>query len=366
MVKILNAGLRLISLFSKFLLYGYLAKYLSLSDLGTFGLIAAFISISTSIFGFRFEYIVNREIVNCDPFRVSVLIRDQIILYTISYLFYFILLIPIKNLCLKEISWEIFMLVMGIALLESVGIVAWTNLIFLQKQITANIQLFIRSASWVFPVIFLGYLSESQRTIKTVLVAWFLGASFSFAYTFLVFKNYPWKQAVKHPFKIKEKISILNKTKLLWLGGILTSCSVFLNRFVTEISLTREAVGIVSFFSSFIISIGSLLDSGIYAFARPKIISLIQKKLFAEIKMEIKNVLATTLIVCGSLCLAVASSVYCFAILTQRLEFIHNFTTLVFMLLGAWIASGSYILYIVLYAFCADNLIWKNEIVLFL
>ena len=83
--RIINLFMRSSGLVLKLVLMLYIGKYLSISDIGTYGLVSAVVAIGIPLFGFRIDYIALRELVDLDVVQIVIKIRDQLVIYGITY-----------------------------------------------------------------------------------------------------------------------------------------------------------------------------------------------------------------------------------------------------------------------------------------
>jgi hypothetical protein len=85
MARLLNTLLRLTTLSAKLGLTLYMGLYLSLPDIGTYGLVFAAVMILTAVLGFRFDYIVSRDLVRTTPIAAVTKMRDQMLFYIMNF-----------------------------------------------------------------------------------------------------------------------------------------------------------------------------------------------------------------------------------------------------------------------------------------
>jgi len=88
--RLINLALRGLSMGSKFFLVIFLAKYLSISDIGTYGLIVATVSFSIILLGGEFYTYSQRELLGLDKSKWFCIIQHQ----TIATLLLYIVILP--------------------------------------------------------------------------------------------------------------------------------------------------------------------------------------------------------------------------------------------------------------------------------
>src|ERR1700724_4425783 len=85
MTRFLNTLLRLTTLSAKLGLTLYMGLYLSLPDIGTYGLVFGVVMILTTVLGVRFDYIISRDLVRTTPVVAVTKMRDQMLFYIMNY-----------------------------------------------------------------------------------------------------------------------------------------------------------------------------------------------------------------------------------------------------------------------------------------
>ena len=83
-----NLFLRAITILSKFALLIWLGRYMSLSDLGTYGILVTSIALSVQFLGMEFYIFNTREILGSDQAKRTILVRDQLAFHGLAYLLF--------------------------------------------------------------------------------------------------------------------------------------------------------------------------------------------------------------------------------------------------------------------------------------
>lgn len=363
-LQLFNTSLRLASLALKLLLTLYMAKYLGLSDIGTFGLVAACAAISIPLLGFRLDYVVMREIVDREELKVAIFLRDEFLFYFINYIAVAAVALLVLYSWGVELDKKIYIYSLFIALLESFTTITSSNMGSLKRPILGNFLFFVRSASWVIPVIGLGLYDPAYRTSDFVFGAWICGLLLSLVFTAIALRKLPWREALMIPVNWPWIGASVKNTIPIWISGISAALAANIDRIVVETYLTREMVGVASFYGSFVVAISALLTSGIFTFKYPHLIAFFrngQHKEFAH--------LTRTLIIQGSMsaaamCLGIGVCIPLLGHYLDRPEFYIYASTLWLMLFGTWIKSTTEGLYYVQYARHQDRDIWIGNFLL--
>lgn len=362
--KFFNTSLRLGSLAIKLGLTLYMGRYLGLGELGTYGLVAACVAIAIPLLGFRFDYVVSRDIVDVSGFDLAHKMRDQLVFYGLSYLAMAVFLLALAFLNTGMFDASLILFILPLCILESLATITSSNLVSLKRPILANALFFMRASLWVLPVVAMGILEPSYRTANLIFSWWLGGVVLSLFVTACSFRTLPWAEVLRSPVDWLWIRSGVKKCFFIWLGAVGAAAASNIDRFVVEFFMGRDFVGIASFYGSFIIAITSLLSSGIFSFGYPQLISLYKKneqKQFLEAtkKMTFQAVGAATL-----LCILIGIAVPILGDLFDRPEFSTNADVLWLMLLGIWLKSATESLHYVLYARHQDRAIWMGSLLL--
>ncbi len=362
--KIFNMSLRLSSLAMKMLLMLYMGKYLGLYDLGTYGLIAAMVALSIPIFGMRLEYIISRDIVDLPPKDLVIKLRDEFLFYISNYIF-LILGVLIWFLIIEpEIAIKIILFTILICILEGISTVACSNLIALGRPIFSNFVFFLRSSIWVIPAIAFGVLNPSFRNVETILILWATGSLLSIIATIYVWRKLPWHYALTTKFDKNLLYSNIKKSAPIWVGEICMVTSIYINRFVVEHFLNREYVGIISFYGAFTIAIYSLIASGVFAFASPKMIAMHKNKEFENLISLTKKITLQSTIFAVFLSIIIGVAIPIIGDLIDRPEFREHAIVLWLMLISTSISISTSSLHHLSYARHQDWAIWGGNLLL--
>ena len=119
----------------------------------------------------------------------------------------------------------------------------------------------------------LGLLSPAFRTVETILLWWTLGATASVIATVIALRHLPWRQALQTPIDWHWIKVGVKKCFFIWLGVIGSTIAIYVDRFVVQHDLGLGHAGIASFYGSFVIAIQALLQSGVFSFSYPQLIS---------------------------------------------------------------------------------------------
>ena len=362
--RMFNIGLRVASLGVKMLLTLYMARYLGLTDLGTFGLVAAFVAIAIPMLGFRLDYVVSREVVDAAPVVRAVKMRDQILFYILTYLGFGLFIASLMQGPLHDLNWQLAAFTFLLCSLESLATITMTNFIWLGRPALANALFFVRAALWAIPVMVLGYFFPEHRTAVVVFKWWLGGVLLSLLLSVYFLRNLPWSIAFRTAVNWVWIRASVKKCLPIWLGAVGLATATNIDRLVVEQYLGREFVGIASFYGSFLAAITALLDSGIFAFTSPKLVALHQRGETTAFRREIIKLSLHTGLFAGILVVAIGLFVPFIGNKFERPEFVDEAPTLWFLLLATWLKSTSTGLYFALYSKHHDRAIWAGNLIM--
>jgi hypothetical protein len=182
--KTLSVVLRVASLAAKLLLTLYMGRYLSLEDLGVYGLAFSVIMIGTGVLGARLDFVVARDLVGLSGERAFRIIKDQTFFYGVNFLFFGIAAIAAAALGLA--SMGLGETICAIIFLESLGQAYGTNFISMGRPLLSTFLFFMRSGLWGLVVVVVGLLFPETRNVETVLLAWAIGAGWALFFSLVL------------------------------------------------------------------------------------------------------------------------------------------------------------------------------------
>ncbi|WP_445373507.1 oligosaccharide flippase family protein [Photorhabdus tasmaniensis] len=283
MYYILSVSLRALTLFSKFLLVILLAKLLSISDLGIYGLISAVIGYTIFIVGSEFYTYSTREMITQPKSEWLGMIRDQFIYYLIVYgvSIPFILIMFYSEVLPYQYIWWF----CSILLFEHIAQEINRILISAQSQLLASFVLFIRQGLWCWIVIVVMWYFPDFRHLETVFLMWLIGSLtactvggvYIFRYDRIsIYKNINW--------------AWIRKGVMLALPMLIASVAVrgvfTFDRFFIEKIAGLELLGAYVLFASMASAVQSFLDTIVITFSFPRLTSLALAGRMDEFKKE--------------------------------------------------------------------------------
>ena len=262
--------LRGLTLASRFLLSLLLARMLSPAEMGEYGLLTAALAFALLAIGLEFYSYTLREMVPASPTGRTRIIADQITLGVIA-----LLVLGILVLAAILAGWfpsrlaPWFLLIL---ITEHISLEATRILIITERPVRAYVGVFLRGGIWVYAMAVLMFTTPSTRTLETVLVWWALGGTLAIAFSAVSLSNLPWRELRGYRPDWNAIFAGLRTARPFMLTAAGALIISYVDRFVIDRFVGREALGIYTFYSTISIGLLSLGASVSHQFL-PKIIS---------------------------------------------------------------------------------------------
>jgi len=261
--------LRVLTLASRFLLSLLLARMLSPAEMGEYGLLTAALALALLAVGLEFYTYTYREMVPASPERRTRIIADQAALGGMALFVVGLVLVGavvIGNFPAQLAPWFLIILVTEHASLEATRI-----LIITSRPIRAYVGVFLRGGIWVYAITAVMFAVPSTRTLETVLVWWALGGMAAIGFSALALSDLPWRgvRGYRPDWKGIRRGLDTARPFMLTAGSALVIS--YVDRFVIDQFVGREALGIYTFYSTILIGLWSLGGSLSHQFL-PKVI----------------------------------------------------------------------------------------------
>ena len=357
-----NASMRLASLLGKLGLSLFMGKYLTLADMGLYGLIFGVVMTSTVFLGFRLDYITSRELVRADPLPLLCKLRDQSLFYFANYIVALLVFCCLNVYGVINLTPSMTLYACALIVFESYANLLFVSLNAMERQVTASTIFFVRSGAWVFVVMLLGFFDASYRNAESILQAWIIGCVLSIILTFWVWRQLPWKAIHAIPINWQWVMVSVRKCIWIWLGAVGLSVGAYLDRFVVNTYLGLEQVGIATFYFSFTNAILTVVQSGVLAFTSTRLVAYYRhhehENFWKETHHAIKQIIITATVVA----IGVGVFVPLLGKWLHRPGFVEQSFTLWLMLGGVWLRSLAEAFYYVLFARHQDRAIWLGNL----
>ncbi|WP_457593293.1 oligosaccharide flippase family protein [Hydrogenimonas sp.] len=360
--SILNLGLRGLSMLAKFLLIIYIGKYLSVDELGEYGLFVTTITIAIYFLGLDFYTYNTREILSKPQEERFPLIRDQFIFHLIVYVVILPLLLSVFAIGIIETRYIVYFYL--ILIFEHLSQELYRLYTTLQKPIFANMLLFFRTGIWVYVVIILWFLSvPNTQNLETVWYGWSIGSFISIIIgVFYIKKEYGFETLAQ---KI-DWLWIKNGVKVsipFLIGTLAYKVIEFSDRYMIDYYMTKTDVGIYTFFGSIANTINIFIFTLVIMIYYPKLIEFYQKGRTREFKSIIKKFTYKTILLSIILSVGIVIFIHPIIDFMDKSLFYQDIAVLWLLIMANVILNISYIPHYILYAIRKDTIL-RNSMIL--
>lgn len=358
--RLANLALRGLSMGSKFILVIFLAKYLSVVEIGLYGLVTATVSFSMILVGGEFHTYSQRELLSVDKTKWARILKHQI---TASAILYTVLM-PLQVVIFYNDWLPIALMPIYFMLLISEHVAQEINrtLISMQKQLIASGALFFRLGAWCWGVILLFLWEESLRSLETVLWLWLIGCLISI----LIGSYYIIKQL---PNLIAGKI---NKTWIRkgYLIAFKFLCATLcyraimtVDRYIIEYIGGAEMLATYVVYISIAMAINSVLVPTVFSFIYPKLVGNYKRGNINAYEDNLKELVRSVFVIGGAVTLLIGYMAPYVFLWTGKVILSESTNLLWLLLLMSFMYSVSMIPHYVLYAKNLDNKILLSHAV---
>ena len=282
--RIFNLIYRVITIVLKFLLSIIIVKYLSVYDLGVYGIFQTTVTLLIYVLGYDFYTYNAREILKKESENISIYIGNQFLFHGFVYL----LVLPLSLLLFfyNVVATEHLIYFYLILLTEHISQEIYRILIVLKKSVMASFTLFLRAGLWILALYILWKFDFTSKAIKDILILWIIGASVSIIVGIF-----------QIPFKLKFKIDLdwikkgIKVATPFFIATIFYKIIEFSGRYFVDFYWTKEEVGVFTFFAGISNALFILVQSTVIIVMSPYLIENANKGLkeFKEIFKDYKK-----------------------------------------------------------------------------
>lgn len=290
-------ALRVLTLGSKFLLTLFLARYLGLAELGTYGLVVGVVTVVPMFISLGMQNGLSRDMVGCSQQELIIKLKSY---WKIMAAFYAILLLAVLggSLLMPQLA-VLAMLVFLVIVTEHVGQDIYNYYVSQHKQLVANIILFVKSAGWIFVYIAIALLWAESRTLTALLVFWLAGNVLPLLYFTYVTRGWPWLKTLAEKPNFKK----IYATRYLFVSDVSLATGQYADRYLVTLFLGLEAAGIYVFFWQIGSAVLALVNTSILQIYKPRLIGAHKKQDNAAFSKHMKHAALSSLSTVSALAL---------------------------------------------------------------
>jgi len=259
------------TLIAKFLLIFYMARKLSVIDLGLYGFITATIFASVYISGLEYGHFAARQIINCNNFLCQ---QKTVVNLTLFCLIMFVVVSPFSYLFISSkiaLDLEVFILIFIIIYGESYFAEHKKILISLNKPFYSAIVDFVKTGLWAYLIVFLVMLDVIELSITSILFMWSLFLVIACVLVFFKLIHYYDKAIILSLPSIKSYRKQIYSSFPFFICGISLIIFEISGRLSLQFIDAQVEAGIYTLYSGFIFAIPLFVWSSSVAFDHSKI-----------------------------------------------------------------------------------------------
>jgi len=265
-------AMRVTGIAGKFLLGLFIAKLMSLSDLGIYGLLQGQVAILPIVFRLGLSRQVARAMTDATHAEQSQLITGYFSLFVILYGLALAVAAALASIDAASFPW-LAVAVIGLVAGEHLVMDGYDFLIQLRRPFAANVVLTVLSASW--PILFMiaAFIMPDWRTINALSAFWLAGSvAAGIAAAWLLRSHLT--TFYLPPLAIIRRA--VRASSMLYGNSLASTATVYLDRYLVGAFLSLELAGVYFFFWQVGNAIYNLVNSGLMSFARPHLVSAFQ------------------------------------------------------------------------------------------
>lgn len=289
-----NLAVRGTALISKFIFMVYLGKYYSISDVGIYGLFLNTIGIAVYVLGLEFYSYSTREILAFDGPKQVVFIRDQVFFHALVYVVFLPAVIVV--FLFGVLPWGMVAWFYPLLIMEHISQELSRLFITLYRPILSNVVFFIRSASWVYAVIAISFLTNIGHNLTLIWAGWTFGVALSILLGVKEIGKMDWSLAKKKAVDWEWIIKGINTSIPFFLSAMAYKVIELSDRYFIDYLRGKEEVGIYTFFNSFSSVVGIIIFTAIISLEQPAIISAYQKGKLEEYRLRFLKMVRRVLV----------------------------------------------------------------------
>ena len=269
--RLLNLIVRSASLLGKLILLAYLSIFESPEVLGAYGLIISFSLYILFFAAFDLYVFANKELLIAESkHHKNSILTEQVI--------FGILTLTISSVVLWGVidflpfGSDVLFFLTFLIYVEYFNQEAFRIFVVLERQISASVNLLIRSSLWV-PIAILIIHNTELSSIDVILLSWISGAFFSLLYSLKILCKENLKFTINReilcfPLIRKGFSNIL----MIFVGTLSFKAITVLDKFILENNSGLAIVGVYVLYQSVFNAFMTIIDSTVLSFSLPKVL----------------------------------------------------------------------------------------------
>lgn len=347
---------------AKFLLIIYIGKYLSVSELGEYGLFATTITIAIYFLGLDFYTYNTREILAKQHDERLKLIRDQFVFHLLVYVVILPLLLTVFAMGIIKTEFIVYFYL--ILIFEHLSQELYRLFTTLKKPVFANVLLFIRTGVWVYVLIMFWLLGvESLMNLIVVWYGWAIGSFLSIVLGIIYLNREYTFSSLSNNVDWGWIINGIHISIPFFIGTLAYKIIEFSDRYMIDYYMTKADVGIYTFFGGIANTVNIVVFTLVIMIYYPLLVEQYQNAQIDKFKQTLKIFSSKTLITSLGVSVILLLLVWPVLEYMDKVEFQNSITVFWLLIVANIILNISMISHYHLYALKKD-LIIRNATIL--
>jgi O-antigen/teichoic acid export membrane protein len=313
MQSIVNIGLRGITLLGKFLLVFMLAKELSPSDYGLYGLVTTSVIFLSFFIGVDFYNFSNRELLNNKSLGTKNVLVNQALLHIVFFIFTMPIVFLMSYFGLFPLSY--FWIFCGLLLFEEFNQELYRINIMFSQTFIANTALLIRSSLWAYIIFPLFWFEFVEFNLPFILKVWLISSLVSLIISIVPLIDKIREENEKLSLNVFWVIKGLKISFPFLLSTLALKFIEFFDRYLLKIFHGVETVGAYTFYLNITNVIQAFIFAGVLSIYYPLLIKNYNKQEITVYERNKNKMIKITLL----------ATLSCGIILSISMDFILNF-----------------------------------------
>ena len=320
-----NAALRTVGLGSRFLLAMFMARFMTLEDIGTFALLAGAAGLLPSVAGLGLNFFMARSLVGIGHDQAVGIARERLAISVLAGALCSVLLYSLVNAGVLQLPFSPW-LAIAILMLELLGFDLQIALLARSRSTFANLLLFFRNGAWVMPFMLLAGAFPLLRTIEAL--AWFWLGGIAVSHLLMARQYLADYQAILGRVSRLQAgfvSSVGSSAAKIYLSDLGLAGSVYLDRFIiTSLEDVRTA-GIYFFYASIVNSAYVICLAATVQVYQPQLRAAFQAGGIAGLRVALRTRFRSTAMLTAVALTAAAPATYAAALVSGKSEIIAAF-----------------------------------------
>ena len=324
-IAMANAALRTVGLGSRFLLAMFMARFMTLDDIGTFALLAGAAGLLPSVAGLGLNFFMARNMVGIGHDEAVGIARERLAISVLAGALCSALLYSLVNAGLLQLPFSP-LLAIAILMLELLGFDLQIALLARSRSTFANLLLFFRNGAWAIPFMLLALAMPSLRTIEALAWCWLGGIAISHL---LMARQYLADyQAILGRVRLIRTgfiSSVGSSAAKIYLSDLGLAGSVYLDRFIITSLVDVRTAGIYFFYASIVNSAYVICLAATVQVYQPQLRAAFQAGGIPGLRDVLRTRFRSTAILTAVGLTAAAPATYAAALVSGKAEIIAAF-----------------------------------------